>query len=271
MNLVSVAEKRRAGVLEFFQHEPYNIARCFTDLKGTLNINPAQKAQLLGLFRTYTGAIVSQPTVKAGLPMCLIIDLSFVVNLMADRPFVSYDACYEAVWAHIKSLSKNYDRVDIVSDNYHVTNQLKDITHKKRGSGTQIAAFHGRATPPQPPQFRDAFLKNTVNKARFYDQLSEYLYHQCLTVEEGAEEKKFVLTKGRKVISTSEEIRMPDSTHIEADYRIILHVIHALKKSYSVITVRCNNSEIVILPIETLPASIIRSSSWRCVVRVQQH
>ena len=40
---------------------------------------------------------------------------------------------------------------------------------------------------------------------------------------------------------------MTESTHIEADNRVILHVIHALKKSYSVITVRCNDSDIVIL------------------------
>ena len=66
-------------------------------------------------------------------------------------------------------------------------------------------------------------------------------------------DKIFVFTKDQKVISNKEDVKMSNCSHIEADTRIIIHIIDALQTGSLTVTIRTSDSDVIVLLISFIP------------------
>ena len=96
---------------------------------------------------------------------------------------------------------------------------------------------------------------NTANKAALYKLLTDYF------VEKSADalSSTFVITQGKKTVRGN----MPLSTHLEADYRIVTHVLDAIKCGYTSSTVRGNDTDILVILIAFMPTFLQRSPNFQ--------
>ena len=64
------------------------------------------------------------------------------------------------------------------------------------------------------------------------------------------EDKEYFITQGdSEVLNNS----LPNSSHLEADYRLVTHVLHAAQNGYTSTTVRGNDTDILIILIAFIP------------------
>lgn len=66
-----------------------------------------------------------------------------------------------------------------------------------------------------------------------------------------------ILSKVLQTLSTTTDVSMPPSNHLEADYRLIIHILDALGNGYSKSKVRANDTDIVVLLTAFMPKSLI--------------
>ena len=71
----------------------------------------------------------------------------------------------------------------------------------------------------QPINFKSDFLTNNENKHLMYDTMSQYLLRENIDTD-NMYVKVYVITLDRETLLGS----VPSSTHLEADYRIIIRV-----------------------------------------------
>ena len=129
----------------------------------------------------------------------------------------------------IQHIPKNYKRVDLLADNYkNKPNSLKLNEQAMHGQSEriQIASPQSRI----PAEFRTRILSNNENKARLIELMLKYIKEQedeCLnllnrdTIVFSTEDKCFLLT-----FTGISKITELETSHEEADTKIILHAMH---------------------------------------------
>ena len=153
---------------------------------------------------------------------------------------------FDLAWNEIVRLlgqCGNPNRLDIVGDNHEEDHLLKGATRSSRGTGTTVEV-HPNAVLPN--NFGSDFMKSSKNKASLYSAMADYF----LEKSEGwlKERRVLVFTKDRNTITLPAEYdSMNDSSHIEADYRLILHILHGAHRGIERSIIRCNDTDILIL------------------------
>ena len=164
-----------------------------------------------------------------------------MILLGAAEKYVNFYGFCEAIWNYVTNIGPNNCRIDIVCDNYSDKNLLKERTRSSRGSGSEI---NFSLESPFPKDFVKDFMKNIKNKEKFYDLLISFLHEKSLLSD-----RKYILTNRRKVISNHNSV-MEDCSHLEADYRIVLHIVSAILEGLKKVVVRSNDTDVLIILIQ---------------------
>ena len=67
----------------------------------------------------------------------IVIELSAVIRFLCNIKVDTFDTFAKAVYTHIKDMSVNYQRIDVICDQYF-KNSLKNLSRSERGCGSSI-------------------------------------------------------------------------------------------------------------------------------------
>ena len=109
-------------------------------------------------------------------------------------------------------------RVDVVSDNYESPHLLKNVVRVDRGSGTTVTF---ELDSILPSNFKTDFFFCSDNKARLYRMMAGYLTTLARDSTTGTQ---YFITQGSSEVSGA----LPDSMHLEADFRLFGHICFML-------------------------------------------
>ena len=142
-----------------------------------------------------------------------------------------------------------FDRVDIVFDQYFDLS-IKSMTRGNRGA--EQAGYCVLDNTPLPTNW-DEFLKNIENKK----ELNQFLAMRLVESVKIRPEKVFIATCNESVLMSSGCALNVDSlqpcNQEEADTRMFLHVIHASAHGSLRVTIRSNDTDIIVLGLALFP------------------
>lgn len=230
----SVVEKRFDEAVRTLYHEPFNVPAALT--KHGESFKSGKSALLMKLSEHAPSTGVAAFANEGA----LVVDLSYiVVSYGSVGTYVDFRDFCEAIWKNLTHIGSNNKRIDIVCDNYTDLNVLKQKTRSARGSGGVI---NFDLDTPFPSKFSTDFLKNTRNKEKLYDLLVDHLHEKSLTCQQ----QKFVFTKRKRVVS-NKIVEMEDSSHLEADTRIVLHILDILREGVRRVVVRSTDTDVFVI------------------------
>ena len=87
-------------------------------------------------------------------------------------------------------------------------------------------------------------MKSSKNKEVLYSLMAEYFM-----TEKQSNGRTLILTNGNDTLSEN----MPSSTHLEADWRMVLHIIDGLNEGHTSCKVRANDTDVVIILLAYMP------------------
>ena len=230
--LKDVSQKRPEEALEALHYEYLNIPACLTKDGEAYR---SSKSKLLDCLRK----VATVDLTNGHHSESVVIDLSCIVTALCHGKYFKMAQFYKAVWDRTSQLGAAHLRIDIVTDNYKEDNILKEFTRQGRGSGSMV-----NFTPEDkfPCKFADNLMKVNENKCELYEQLISFMFVQSRTCS-----KQYVLTKHDKVLQNLQGITdIVGSSQLEADYRIVLHILDALKK-FDKVTIISNDTDVVII------------------------
>ena len=122
-----------------------------------------------------------------------------------------------------------------------ICSKKKHGVHSPQGSGSNI---NFSLESPFPKDFVKDFMKNIKNKEKFYDLLISFLHEKSLLLD-----RKYIFTNRRKVIPNHIS-EMEDCSQLQADYRIVLHIVSAILEGLKRVVVRSNDTDVLIILIQ---------------------
>ena len=195
----------------------------------------------------------------------MVVDLSVVVNVLSNRKSVKpkvFGEFSEYVFVELKNLSRRSAMIDTVCDLYSEGLNLKELIQIERGIGIQLNFDNGTEFPSD---FASDFLRKNENKRMFcpylVDKILEKVYYKDKIVVVTSNEKIEMNLKG-----TLANINMSDSSHSEADARIILHVFSCVHSGLKDIYVRTNGTDVVVILVAYMPDFLEIDSNVRVSV-----
>ena len=93
-----------------------------------------------------------------------------------------------------------------------------------------------------------------------YYLMAEYFAEKC---SRPYYTSTFVITEGRRTVKGN----MPSSTHLEADYRIVGHVLEALKCGYQSTSVRANDTDVLVILLAFMPSFLQINLSFKLILK----
>ena len=176
----------------------------------------------------------------------MVIDLSVLVNALSNRKSIKpkkFGEFSEYVFAELHNLSRRSARINVLCDFYPKGLNLKELIQIKRSIDVQLNFDNDT-------EFSSAFASNCLrkneNKHVFYpylvDKLLEKAYYKNKIVFVVRNEKIEMNLKG-----TLANINMSDSSHSEANTRLILHVFSCVHSGLKDIYVQTNDTDIAVI------------------------
>ena len=158
------------------------------------------------------------------------------------------------MWDYITGKNNQYMRVDVVSDNYKSPHLLKNGVRVDRDSVTTVI-FELESILPS--NFKTDFFFCSDNKARLYRMMAGYF---ATLARDSATGTQYFITQGSSEVSGA----LPDSTHLEADFRLVGHMLYAARNGCSRTIVRGNDTDyICIILLAYLPTLLQCNSSYK--------
>ena len=168
---------------------------------------------------------------------CKVMDGAVVVHCLptsvstfdeyADKIFIPY----------LEKQLQSTTRLDVVWDVY-TPDSLKESTREKRGKGVR-RKVSGKTK--LPGNWMD-FLRDFVNKKELFafltSKVAQFSWPPAKAVN---------VTSGQAVVCIGNNIPMQNCNHEEADTRIVVHVLHALKQGEQTICVRTVDTDVVVI------------------------
>ena len=226
----------RGGDLETFFHYENQAAPPSLSEYGK-----QQRADKISLLPSLE-AMVQDNAVFEMCPDVSIIEGSVMVHfLLPDGCRTFNDYAEREVMPYIKKELETVHRVDIVWDTYTEHN-LKAVTREWSGKGRPRRVTGGRELPGSWQNF----FRNDNNKT----ELFHFLPTKCknMSIPDG---KQVYLTLEDEVIAVPEVdiALLSPCSHEEADTRVILHVLDAVKSGFRRISIRTNDTDVMVLSI----------------------
>ena len=168
----------------------------------------------------------------------MAIDGAAVIHILPTTSITTFDEYADLVF--LPYLSKQLEkcaRLDVIWDTY-VADSIKASTRESRGKGIRRKV----AGKNKVPTNWMGFLRNEKNKQELFEFLSTkiadfYRSHS----------KEVFVTQGQRVLTNKINQEMPLCDHEEADTRVVVHVVNALKSGNSTCLVRTVDTDIVVI------------------------
>ena len=146
-------------------------------------------------------------------------------------------------------MSRRSTRIDIVCDLYPEGLNLKELIQIERGIRVQLNFDNDTVFPSD---FASNFLRKNKHKRVFYpylvDKILEKAYYKDKIVVVTRNEKIEMNLKGMLT-----NVNMSDSSHSEANTRIILHVFSCVHSGLKDIYMRTNVTDVVVILVTYMP------------------
>ena len=159
------------------------------------------------------------------------------------------DSFEQLIWRFLQSLPKDYHRVDIVADTYW-DKSIKSAERIKRGTSSKVLIGSVKSKVPREI---NKFMLNNDNKASLIKLMFEYVINEKENVISLLMTESIVLSGDDEsyTVSCDSVIQNDDlkSNQEEADTKVILHAIHAIKNSSHKVVLRSpsGDTDIIIL------------------------
>ena len=142
---------------------------------------------------------------------------------------------------------KAYDEVHLVFDDYTVTNSLKTATRQKRqGISASVHYKIGDTT-----KIQHITMKRLLSHTKTKDELTDYLSKKMMEDAENTG-NKFVVAWRQNVSYTTEDI-YADSSHEEADTKLIFHSVAASENGAKTLHVYSPDTDVFVLLLRRYP------------------
>ena len=233
-NLCSILVARKYAALAALQFEVQNTPPSFVK-DGELNFG--RKSRMVDVFRKNATVEVKCPAVRE----CLLIDMSHLVMSKAFTKF-TFGELFNSIWRCLLAEIPSYKRIDVICDNYQQVNELNWCTTAARGiNGTRVPLI--RLDMHIPSSFHGDYMRNDDNKLEFYRKLVQYLHALSLSYSDTL----IIFSIENNVYCNNLcEVERFKVSHVEADTKIIFHLIDALKE-YCNIVVLSNYKDVILL------------------------
>lgn len=229
-----VLESRDGDLKEFFRHESSSYP---PSLSSNGKINCCTKSDLLTCILGVNGN--AENLVPPDAYDVIINDGGALIHSLPGTAVKgkSFDEYFHQIFTpRLRFDLARSTRVDVVWDEYR-TLSIKGDTREKRGSGTRQRVTGAAKVPGEWEQF----LSNAENKKELFAYLSTE------TTELNIQENKVVyITHGDQVLNIGTGSQMGKCNHEEADSRVIVHLLHALKTS-SIALIHTGDTDVVVI------------------------
>ena len=169
---------------------------------------------------------------------CKIFDGAALTHMLKPNAAKSSQEYADEVFVKfIQQQLQSLKRIDIIWDRY-LANSIKGSAREKRGAGVR------RKVSSQSKISSNLlnFLRDPNNKTKLFAFLTKVASEKL-----SLEGKEIYITSDESVVSLCPSTSMPDCTHEEADTRIMVHVIDAIRKGLKSICIRTVDTDILII------------------------
>ena len=192
-------------------------------------------------------------------PSALVIDLIAAIRTMTEIP----ETYHELTWKLLGSLPKGYKRVDLVADTYREVS-IKNGERQKRGTSARLMI---NSSSSKVPRNFVTFMKNGENKMRLIELI-------CQVIEENGGKALHLLKCNQIYFSKenycslidedgSQEVEHLKSNQEEADTKVVLHCLDALRTPEATVVLRSHSGDTDIM---VLAVTLIRDHCERLFV-----
>jgi hypothetical protein len=175
--------------------------------------------------------------------MELLLMVPAIVNMINPGTAWTFQQYTEkSIVPYIESQLQYSNCMDVIWDRY-ISNSLKASTRSKRGTGIQR-----RVQPSNKlPRNWKSFLRVDGNKTDLFKFLAEHIHHMQI-----ASGKQVVTSYGEQVLFNQLRESKSDlalCTHEEADTRMFVHAVDAVRQGSKQIVIRIVDSDVLVLAI----------------------
>ena len=197
------------------------------------------KSEIIKCLESEVPAVYTSPKIDV-----TILDGAFIVQSLRPGTTSTFEEYADHLFIpYILSCLRDVSRLDIVWDSYK-TDSIKYVTRKKRGSGIrQRVTLTGKI-----PTNWQGFLRVDANKEELFELLAEKIQGKCV-------EGKQIVTTFRETSLTApiqSNVKVSPCNHEEADTRIFIHVADATHQEFRKISIRPNDSDVVIIAVSCI-------------------
>lgn len=154
-----------------------------------------------------------------------------------------------AQWAEyfntaLDKMSGQFEEVHLEFDRYDLPISLKESTRERRQGSKPAITYHVEDQTPIGKVSTKQFLSSTATK----DELTVYLAHKAVMHFEG-KSTVFIATSRQDVYSNSIDVKDIQSSQEEADTKIILHCLNAVKRGATQLYIQSPDTDVFIIAI----------------------
>ena len=168
----------------------------------------------------------------------IVFDGGALVHLLSTTSISTFDQyANEVIIPHILKQLQRCTRVDIVWDTY-IADSIKASTKEKRGKGIRRKVAGKNKLQGK----RNDFLRDETNKTELFYFLSERV-----SAEEFPQDKEVYITCGINVLSKGTDHLMQPCHHEEADTRLVVHLVDAVRVRHTNFLVRTVDTDVIVI------------------------
>ena len=194
--------------------------------------------------------------IKKQKPSALVVDLIAVIRTMTE---LSQTYC-EFTWKFLGSLPKGCKSVDLVADTYREI-PIKNGEHQKRGTSARLMIHSPQSKLPR--EFKN-FLKNGENKTRLIELIFQVISQESSRALQMLKCDKIYCSKESHTVAIDSngvsDVDDLKSNPEEADTKVMLHCLDALKEAETAVVLRSHSGDTDIM---ILAVALIRSHCER--------
>ena len=222
-------QTRDSDLAEFFALEIQSFPPSLSDF-GKLHL-PSTKSDLL---RCIEQLEQSEPPSTYD---CKVTDGAVIVHSLPTNVSTFHDYADRIFIPYLEKQVQSASRLDVVWDIY-TPHSLKESTREKRGKGVRRKVS---GETKLPGNWMD-FLRDSMNKKELFAFLTSKVAQFSWPPD-----KAVYVTSEQGVVSIGDNSAMQNCNHEEANTRIVVHVLHALKHGAKTILVRTVDTDVVVI------------------------
>jgi len=234
------------------QHEFTSLPRALFTVSGEL-LPCTDKSKLMAVLEDLPNKIsvdlqpedVTNDIVPLTPRKATVIDGMAIVQAMGKPPWVKTCAQWaDHFIATLDSKCREYDELHLVFDRYDLPTSLKEATRERRQGRKPATAYLVTDNTQIGKVSAKQFLSSTATK----DELTVYLAKKALHHFEG-KPKVFIVTSRQEVLSNSMDVQHLCSSQEEADTRLILHSLDAVRRGATELYIQSPDTDVFVLAI----------------------